>query len=228
MRGCGSRCGLERGHPREHGRGRLWGSRRWARRRGARGCGWRNHHSILRRRHRGRAGGHARWRGRAQLRRLYRSASLRGEARMHRLRRRRHRHGRARGQRGCNRWTLARRSVRRRRRRSREVRVDAEARTARADATAGRWRAGVCGAGVDAVKSSSMRPRSPIAITPPHTEHRARTPASGILAGSTRKTELHSGQVTFMRSCSCESFSDHRSETPTGEPRIGSCRRSTT
>jgi hypothetical protein len=98
-------------------------------------------------------------------------------------------------------------------------------------ATDGRWRAGVCvgcGAGVDAVKSSSMRPRSPIAITPPHTEHRARTPASGILAGSTRNTELHSGQVTFMLRRSRESCSVHRSETPTGEPRIGSCRRSTT
>jgi hypothetical protein len=98
-----------------------------------------------------------------------------------------------------------------------------------ADATGGRWRAGVCGGiGADAVKSSSMRPRSPIAITPPHTEHRARTPASGILAGSTRNTELHSGQVTFMRWDSRVSGSDHRSETPTGEPRIGSCRRSTT
>jgi len=95
----------------------------------------------------------------------------------------------------------------------------------------GRWRAGVCagcGAGADAVKSSSMRPRSPIAITPPHTEQRARTPASGILAGSTRKTELHSGQVTFMRRRSSESCSVHRSDTPTGEPRIGSLRRSTT
>jgi hypothetical protein len=97
--------------------------------------------------------------------------------------------------------------------------------------TDARWRGGVCadcGAGADAVKSSSMRPRSPIAITPPHTEHRARTPASGIFAGSTRKTELHSGQVTFMRRDSRERFSLHRSETPTGEPRIGSCRRSTT
>jgi hypothetical protein len=95
----------------------------------------------------------------------------------------------------------------------------------------GRWRAGVCadcGAGDEAVKSSSMRPRSPMAITPPHTEQRARTPASGILAGSTRKTELHSGQVTFMRRRSRESCSVHRSETPTGEPRIGSLRRSTT
>ncbi len=74
--------------------------------------------------------------------------------------------------------------------------------------TDGRWRGGVtvdCDVGAEAVKSSSMRPRSPIAITPPHTEHRARTPASGILAGSTRKTELHSGQVTFMRLRSRES-----------------------
>jgi hypothetical protein len=98
-------------------------------------------------------------------------------------------------------------------------------------ATDGRCRAGVCEdcvAGDDAVKSSSMRPRSPMAITPPHTEQRARTPASGILAGSTRKTELHSGQVTFMRRRSRESCSVYRSETPTGEPRIGSLRRSTT
>jgi hypothetical protein len=97
--------------------------------------------------------------------------------------------------------------------------------------TDGRWRAGVCavcGEGADAVKSSSIRPRSPMAITPPHTEQRARTPASGIFAGSTRNTELHSGQVTFMRWRSRESCSLHRSETPTGEPRIGSCRRSTT
>jgi len=103
--------------------------------------------------------------------------------------------------------------------------------------TDGRWRGGVtascdadadAGAGAEAVKSSSMRPRSPIAITPPHTEQRARTPARGIFAGSTRNTELHSGQVTFMRRRSRESVSHHRSETPTGEPRIGSCRRSTT
>ena len=111
------------------------------------------------------------------------------------------------------------------------VGIDTGGRGGSGAATDGRCRAGVCdgcGAGDDAVKSSSMRPRSPIAITPPHTEHRARTPASGILAGSTRKTELHSGQVTFMRWRSRESCSVHCSETPTGEPRIGSCRRSTT
>mgnify|MGYP001555770969 CR=1 FL=1 len=111
------------------------------------------------------------------------------------------------------------------------VGIDTGGRGESGGATVGRWRGGVCvgcGAGDDAVKSSSMRPRSPIAITPPHTEQRARTPASGIFAGSTRKTELHSGQVTFMLRRSRESCSVHRSETPTGEPRIGSCRRSTT
>ncbi len=43
-----------------------------------------------------------------------------------------------------------------------------------------------------------LEPESPIAITPPHTEHRARTPPNGILAGSTRKIEPHSGQMTFI------------------------------
>ncbi|HYB41746.1 MAG TPA: hypothetical protein VEL75_08260 [Candidatus Methylomirabilis sp.] len=48
-------------------------------------------------------------------------------------------------------------------------------------------------------KSSSIAPRSPIAITPPQTEQRARMPLIGTLAGSTRKIDPHSGQVTFMR-----------------------------
>ncbi|HEU6452739.1 MAG TPA: hypothetical protein VFT57_15070 [Gemmatimonadaceae bacterium] len=47
-------------------------------------------------------------------------------------------------------------------------------------------------------KSSSMRPDSPIAITPPHTEQRARIPATGIFAGSTRKMVPHSGHPTFI------------------------------
>jgi len=38
-----------------------------------------------------------------------------------------------------------------------------------------------------------------IAMIPPHTEHRARTPVAGTLAGSTRKTDWHSGHVTFTR-----------------------------
>src|SRR5690606_23085531 len=33
---------------------------------------------------------------------------------------------------------------------------------------------------------------------PPQTEHRARTPTSGTLTGSTRKTLRHSGQLTFI------------------------------
>ena len=47
-------------------------------------------------------------------------------------------------------------------------------------------------------KSSSIRPDSPMAITPPHTEQRARMPASGTFAGSTRNTVPHSGQPTFI------------------------------
>ena len=38
------------------------------------------------------------------------------------------------------------------------------------------------------------------AIKPEQTEHRARTPRSGTLAGSTRKMVEHWGQVTFMAS----------------------------
>jgi hypothetical protein len=37
-----------------------------------------------------------------------------------------------------------------------------------------------------------------IDITPLHTEHRARTPAGGTFAGSTRKIERQSGQLTFI------------------------------
>ena len=45
--------------------------------------------------------------------------------------------------------------------------------------------------------SSSIDEPTPTVITPPHTEHRARTPPLGTLAGSTRKTDRHSGQGTF-------------------------------
>src|SRR5450759_414205 len=41
-------------------------------------------------------------------------------------------------------------------------------------------------------------------MTPLHTEHRARTPEGGTLAGSTRNMERQSGQLTFihsLRSC---------------------------
>src|SRR5689334_10774672 len=42
-------------------------------------------------------------------------------------------------------------------------------------------------------------------ITPLQTEHRARTPFGGTLAGSTRKIERQSGQLTFIHSLqSCE------------------------
>ncbi len=48
------------------------------------------------------------------------------------------------------------------------------------------------------VKSARASPPAAMVITPPQTEQRARTLAEGILAGSTRKTERHSGHTTFM------------------------------
>ncbi len=45
--------------------------------------------------------------------------------------------------------------------------------------------------------SSSIGAPAPTMMTPPHTEHRARTPPDGTFAGSTRNTELHSGHETF-------------------------------
>jgi hypothetical protein len=51
-------------------------------------------------------------------------------------------------------------------------------------------------------REKSLRASAPAAIvsTPPHTEQRARTLVPGIFPGSTRKTDRHSGQVTFMTS----------------------------
>lgn len=58
----------------------------------------------------------------------------------------------------------------------------------------------VAGAGarpaVDGSNSSAKAPSRETVITPPHTEQRARTSA-GTFAGSTRKTEEHSGHATF-------------------------------
>jgi hypothetical protein len=45
--------------------------------------------------------------------------------------------------------------------------------------------------------SSSIGAPAPTMMTPPQTEHRARTPPDGTFAGSTRNTELHSGHETF-------------------------------
>jgi hypothetical protein len=45
--------------------------------------------------------------------------------------------------------------------------------------------------------SSSTAIPMPTVMTPPHTEQRARTPAVGTFAGSTRKTDWHSGHETF-------------------------------
>ena len=51
----------------------------------------------------------------------------------------------------------------------------------------------------EGANSSSEVVAGAMVITPPHTEHRARTDTAGILAGSTRNTDRHSGQETFTR-----------------------------
>jgi hypothetical protein len=55
-----------------------------------------------------------------------------------------------------------------------------------------------------------------IEITPLQTEQRARTPVGGTLAGSTRKIERQSGQLTFIHSL--QSFARHvwRAAAPAG------------
>ena len=73
------------------------------------------------------------------------------------------------------------------------------------------WDGGaVRGRSIGADAGVAMRPLSPagvvwpvgagMAITPLHTEHRARTPDGGTFAGSTRKMERQSGQLTFIHS----------------------------
>ena len=54
------------------------------------------------------------------------------------------------------------------------------------------------GAGAAVTKSAPASLAPAMMITPPHTEQRARTLAAGIFAGSTRNTERHSEQVTFI------------------------------
>lgn len=56
-----------------------------------------------------------------------------------------------------------------------------------------------------------------MAITPPQTEQRARTPVAGTLAGSTRNTERHSGQLTFtphLRPSGCRRVHGYRGWRP--------------
>ena len=52
--------------------------------------------------------------------------------------------------------------------------------------------------GGDAGRSSPQLTAAPTGINPPHTEQRARIDTLVILAGSSRKTERHSGQDTFI------------------------------
>src|ERR1051325_2884916 len=58
------------------------------------------------------------------------------------------------------------------------------------------------GVGLDAatagVNSSAAAPSDITVMTPPHTEQRARTEPPTTFAGSTRNTDPHSGQLTFI------------------------------
>lgn len=61
-------------------------------------------------------------------------------------------------------------------------------------------------AGLDASASGKSSPQLTLAdtgITPPHTEQRARTAAPTTFAGSTRNTDRHSGQDTFITHPRC-------------------------
>jgi hypothetical protein len=66
------------------------------------------------------------------------------------------------------------------------------------------------------VNSSAVPPSRATVMTPPHTAQRARTLAPGILPGSTRKTDRHSGQLTFM--LPGLHGRRHRNPTPTARP----------
>ena len=87
-------------------------------------------------------------------------------------------------------------------------RAAASAALARCAATASATSVGrlafVVGAALEE-NSSSIDEPDEIVMTPPHTEHRARTIVDGSFAGSTRNVERHSGQETFTsppsRSC---------------------------
>src|SRR5690606_11816821 len=64
----------------------------------------------------------------------------------------------------------------------------------------GTWGAAGGGGGADTEAGAGAESGRRTAISPPHTEQRARTPRSGTLAGSTRNTVAHCGQVTFIGS----------------------------
>jgi hypothetical protein len=57
---------------------------------------------------------------------------------------------------------------------------------------------GGTGCGFELARSPASLDDRLIVMTPPQTEQRARTAAAGTLSGSTRKTDRHSGQTTFI------------------------------
>ena len=58
--------------------------------------------------------------------------------------------------------------------------------------------AGRCGAAWGATWGAPFADSATMLMTPPHTEQRARMPAEGTFAGSTRNMDRHSGHVTFI------------------------------
>ncbi|MEO7361830.1 MAG: hypothetical protein ABI120_15980 [Gemmatimonadaceae bacterium] len=76
------------------------------------------------------------------------------------------------------------------------------AKAAAATGTAGELSAGVanadCTTPAEALVTITGNVPPEIAMTAPHTEHRARTPLAGTLAGSTRNTERQSGHAIVI------------------------------
>ncbi len=95
--------------------------------------------------------------------------------------------------------------------------------TAGRGSTAGAEGAPYAAAPLAAPANSARESAAPaMVITPPQIEQRARTLVPGTFAGSTRNTERHSGQVTFMP---CPPPARRRTEGPRRvPPRLAGCR----
>ena len=76
--------------------------------------------------------------------------------------------------------------------------VDPSARAVLGTPAAGRDEVVRLAASCGVAKSSVQLRAAVMRMMPPQTEHRARIPGPGTRAGSTRNTDWHSGQETFM------------------------------
>ena len=80
----------------------------------------------------------------------------------------------------------------------RSAAVDPSARAVLGPPAAGRDEVVRLAASCGVAKSSVQLRAAVMGMMPPQTEHRARIPGPGTRAGSTRNTDWHSGQETFM------------------------------